>query len=82
MSPKEVVSNWVKAFNSGDADLIAGLYSPDAINFQVAEGEVRGRDSIKARFSEEFAAADMVCIVENLFEEGEWAILEWKDPLD
>jgi len=23
----------------------------------------------------------MVCIVENLFEDGEWAILEWRDPL-
>nr|WP_300862605.1 hypothetical protein [uncultured Oscillibacter sp.] len=25
--------------------------------------------------------ADMTCIVENLFEDGEWAILEWRDPL-
>ncbi len=23
----------------------------------------------------------MVCQVENLFEDGEWAILEWSDPL-
>jgi hypothetical protein len=30
---------------------------------------------------ESFASATMVCIVENLFEDGEWAILEWKDPL-
>ena len=22
----------------------------------------------------------MECIVENLFEDGEWAILEWRDP--
>jgi hypothetical protein len=22
----------------------------------------------------------MVCIRENLFEDGEWAILEWRDP--
>jgi hypothetical protein len=22
----------------------------------------------------------MTCIVENIFEEGEWAILEWRDP--
>ena len=29
----------------------------------------------------EFAAAKMVCIVENLFEDGPWAILEWRDPL-
>lgn len=23
----------------------------------------------------------MVCIVEHIFEDGEWAIMEWKDPL-
>lgn len=23
----------------------------------------------------------MVCIVENIFQDGEWAILEWRDPL-
>jgi hypothetical protein len=23
----------------------------------------------------------MVCIVENIFEDGQWAILEWRDPL-
>jgi hypothetical protein len=23
----------------------------------------------------------MVCTVEHIFEEGEWAILEWRDPL-
>jgi hypothetical protein len=32
-------------------------------------------------FAGEFARAKMVCIVENLFEDGEWAILEWRDPL-
>jgi hypothetical protein len=31
-------------------------------------------------FASEFAAATMVCQMENLFEDGEWAILEWKDP--
>ena len=28
-----------------------------------------------------FSIADMTCITENIFEDGEWAILEWKDPL-
>ena len=28
----------------------------------------------------EFAATEMVCIPENVFEDGEWAILEWRDP--
>ena len=31
-------------------------------------------------FLKEFATAKMVCIVENMFEDGEWAIMEWKDP--
>jgi hypothetical protein len=22
----------------------------------------------------------MTCIIENLFQDGEWAILEWRDP--
>lgn len=32
-------------------------------------------------FTEEFSKATMTCIIENLFEDGEWAILEWKAPL-
>lgn len=81
MTPKEVVSKWVDAFNAGDAASLAGFYTADATNFQVAEGEVTGRPQIEAMFREEFAQAEMVCIVENIFEDGDWAILEWKDPL-
>lgn len=32
-------------------------------------------------FLAEFSNADMTCIAENIFQDGEWAILEWKDPL-
>lgn len=81
MKPKEVVQQWVDAFNAGDAEKIATYYADDATNFQVAEGEVRGKEKIQQMFSQEFATAEMVCIVENIFEDGEWAILEWKDPL-
>ena len=35
----------------------------------------------RAMFTNEFASADMTCIVEHIFEDGQWAILEWKDPL-
>jgi hypothetical protein len=31
-------------------------------------------------FEREFAAAEMVCVVEQILEDGEWAVLEWKDP--
>ena len=39
------------------------------------------RDAIRAMFASGFASAKMVCIVEQIFEDGEWAILEWRDPL-
>ena len=32
-------------------------------------------------FEREFARAEMVCIVENIFQDGERGMLEWKDPL-
>jgi limonene-1,2-epoxide hydrolase len=79
-SPKEVVQEWVKAFNRGDADGIASLYSEDATNHQVVREPVEGRTAIHAMFKREFAEADMECIVENIFEDGDWAILEWRDP--
>jgi hypothetical protein len=32
-------------------------------------------------FASEFAKAKMQCVVENIFEDHQWAILEWKDPI-
>lgn len=81
MRPKELVKAWVEAFNGGDADAMAVFYADDAINHQVALAPIAGRDAIRAMFAREFAEADMVCIVENIFEDGDWAILEWRDPL-
>jgi len=80
-SPRELVRAWVEAFNRGDADALAAFYAEDAVNHQVAEAPVTGREAIRAMFAAGFAAAKMHCLVENLFEDGEWAILEWRDPL-
>jgi limonene-1,2-epoxide hydrolase len=81
MRPKEVVRAFVAAFNRADADALADLYAENAINHQVAESPVEGREAIRRMFAGSFASAKMVCIVENLFEDGEWAIMEWRDPL-
>lgn len=81
MRPKEVVAAWVEAFNRADAEALAAFYEETAINHQVAEAPVEGRAAIRRMFADGFAAARMVCIVENLFEDGDWAILEWRDPL-
>ena len=81
MRPEETVRVWVDAFNRADLDALAALYADDAINHQVAEEPVAGRDAIRQMFADDFARATMVCIVENIFSDGEWAILEWRDPL-
>lgn len=81
MTPRQLVEQWVQAFNRADADALAVFYTDDAVNHQVAESPVQGRAAIRRMFAEGFAAATMVCIVEQIFEDGEWAILEWRDPL-
>ena len=81
MSPQTLIKKWVELFNSSDADGLAKLYSEDAVNHQVNNEPVIGRNAIREMFTWEFSEADMVCLVENIFEDGEWAILEWKDPL-
>ncbi len=81
MTPKTIISKWVESFNQGDAEAIAKMYHEDAVNHQVANDPVVGRVLICEMFKREFAQAEMVCVVENIFEDGEWGILEWKDPL-
>jgi hypothetical protein len=80
MTAKQILEKWIEAFNRADTDTIAALYADDAINHQVANEPVVGKAAIKQMFASEFAAAAMVCIPDNIFEDGEWAILEWKDP--
>ncbi len=81
MKPKEVIDKWVKLFNEGDANKLAALYHHDAINHQVANDPIKGKEAIREMFANEFSTADMTCIPEHIFEDGDWAILEWKDPL-
>ena len=81
MRPRELVQRWVEAFNRHDAEKIAALYHEDAVNHQMPQEPVEGRAAIHAMFTRDLAAAEMVCIVENIFEDGDVAILEWRDPL-
>lgn len=80
MSPKELILKWVEIFNDNNALDISELYHDNAINHQVANEPVEGKQAIYEMFHTEFNNAKMTCIVENLFQDGEWAILEWKDP--
>jgi hypothetical protein len=80
LSPRQLVQNWVDAFNRVDIDALANFYHEEAINHQVCNEPVVGKKAIKEMFKAEFARANMVCIAENIFEDGNWAMLEWKDP--
>lgn len=80
MMPRDLVEAWVAAFNRAEADALAAFYAEDAVNHQVAETPVEGRAAIRAMFTRDFANAEMVCIPENIFEDGESAMLEWRDP--
>ena len=81
LNPKSIVEKWVRAFNKADAETLVSFYTEDAVNHQVAWDPIEGKEAIQRMFQREFARAKMTCIVENLFEDGEWAILEWRDPL-
>lgn len=82
MTPKEIVRDFVDKFNQADIDGLVNLYSPDAVNDQVVFSEpLRGREAIRKMFELEFSRANMVCIEEHIYECGDTAILQWRDPL-
>jgi len=80
MSLKQIILQWVERFNAMDVDALAAMYSDDAINHQIPEKAVHGREAIRRMFEKEFKTAEMVCRVELIICEGEWAVLEWSDP--
>ena len=81
MRPRELIEAWVEAFNERDVERLSAFYSDNATNYQIPEIPVAGRAAIRTMFENAFALAEMVCIPENIFEDGEWGILEWRDPL-
>nr|WP_298127601.1 nuclear transport factor 2 family protein [uncultured Pseudoxanthomonas sp.] len=81
MSPADVVREWVHRFNAADVDGLVALYAEDAVNHQVVADPLHGREAIASLFRTEFARATMVCEVEQILEDGQWAVLEWRDPL-
>ncbi len=81
MKPKELIEKWIEIFNEGNAEKIAELYHTDAINHQIANEPITGKKAIREMFATEFSTANMTCIPENIFEDGDWVVLEWIDPL-
>jgi len=78
-SPKETLIEWIKAFNEHDAIAASELYHDDAENIQVAIGiPLKGKQAILEDLKEFFTSTpDSYTNIENLFEDGEWAMIEW-----
>ena len=81
MTVVEIVKIWIDRFNAADVEGLAALYAIDAVNHQVVSDPLKGREEIKKLFEVDFGRAKMACIPEMIHDAGEWAILEWRDPL-
>lgn len=80
MRPRDLLQLWVHHFNQYDHNALAEMYADHAVNHQTANGITEGKENIRNMFKAEFEQFEMVCIIENIFEEGNVGILEWKDP--
>lgn len=79
MNTKELLRNWIDAFQRCDLDAVVECYADDAINFQVAAGEPSiGKENIRKDSAEFFKAfPDAWSKVENLMSDDDWAAWEW-----
>jgi limonene-1,2-epoxide hydrolase len=81
MSPKDLIRRWIDFFNSADIDGLANMYAEDAVNEQAVLSEpLRGRAAIRELLEVDFGRAQMICIEERVYECGDTAILQWRDP--
>jgi ketosteroid isomerase-like protein len=77
MSPKQPVKLWVSRFNAGDAAGLAELYHEDAVNHQVTQEPVVGQHAIREMCEREFAAADAMMRIPEIFHKaGDVAALD------
>ncbi len=80
MTPEELVIKYVEAFNHVDIEMLIELYADDAVNHQVVTEPVVGKEAIGRMLQDDLVKTPMVCIVENIFAQDEWVVLEWKEP--
>ena len=67
MRPKELIKQWVTLFNQSNFYALSELYHENAINHQVTREPIVGKENICMMFKEDFAVAEMICIIENIF---------------
>lgn len=82
MKPKDVLLQWIEAFNNADVDAITNLYDDNAVNHQVAKARPSAGNRLSGKcFRMNLAPPKWSVSSKTYIEDGEWAILEWRDPL-
>lgn len=78
-TPTDVLRAWAAAYDARDPHALIALYHDEAVNHQVAFGPpISGREVLLRSFEEFFRAfPDTLTGIENIFEDGEWGIIEW-----
>lgn len=79
ISPRKIVMELVDAFNDKDVDRAAALFREDAVCHQISGQTVYGREAIGKLIAEAVGRLKIEWVIENIFEDGEWAILEGRD---
>ena len=76
---KQLLKQWIDAFNAADINALVACYHPEAVNYQVATKEpVVGIVGIRSDFETFFKAfPDSYAKVENLIGDDDWAAWEW-----
>jgi len=82
MTPTELIRVFVARFNAADIDGLVNMYAEGAINEQAVLTEpLVGRAAIRKLLEVDFGRAKMTCIEERIYECGDTAILQWRDPI-
>jgi limonene-1,2-epoxide hydrolase len=82
MTPTELIREFIAKFNAADINGLVNMYDEDAVNEQVVLSKpLIGHAEIRKLFETDFSRAKMVCIEERIYECGDTAILQWRDPI-
>lgn len=78
-TPKQVVKEWIRCWDTRNADEAIELYHEEAVNLQLAVGHpLVGKKAIHKEMVDFFhAIPDSFTHEENFLEDGEWVAVEW-----
>lgn len=75
---KDVFEQWISAFQAKDVERVVSLYHDDAVNWQIADSPVEGREKIREMMLSFFTSfPDAYTYIENIMYDGDWAAWEW-----